>query len=79
MEMAERIMKKRHQTPAKRQDRLARREQQRTIDRRNEEKNRRKAKGGGQPNELGIVQGQNAEQGNAVDPHFARPLGRPSH
>jgi len=46
-----------------------RRERQRAIDRRNEEQNRQKAIGGGQPNELGITQGQNGEQGNTTQPH----------
>jgi hypothetical protein len=53
----------------------ARREHQRGIDRQNEEKNRQKARGGGQPNELGVTQGQNGEQGNTTERRNAQPLG----
>jgi hypothetical protein len=49
-------------------ERTARRETQRRSDRKKEEQNRRRSIGGGQPNELGILQGQNAEQGNTIDP-----------
>lgn len=55
--------------------RVARRERQRRIDRRNEERNRRKSMGGGCPNELGVTQGQNGEQGNMVGECEAEPLG----
>ena len=49
----------------------ARRRRQPKIDRQNEEKNRGYARRVGQPNELGITQGQNGEQGNTVDPRNA--------
>jgi hypothetical protein len=48
-----------------------RRKRQPKIDRKNEEKNRGRARAGGEPNELGITQGQNGEQGNTVNPRNA--------
>ena len=48
-------------------------------DRANEEQNRRRAIAGGQPNELGITQGQNAEQGNTVTRRNARESGKIRH
>ena len=36
------------------------------------EANRQRAQGGGQPNELGVTQGQNGEQGNTVKPEGAK-------
>ena len=48
--------------------REARRSRQRVRDRVHEERNRRRAMAGGQPDELGIIQGQNGEQGPKVDP-----------
>ena len=59
--------------------RVARRRQQRRVERKNEEQNRQRAIGGGQPNELGVLQGQNGEQGNTVEPRNAEPLGRSAH
>jgi hypothetical protein len=59
--------------------RVARRKAQAKVDRQREEQNRRKAMGGGQPNELGVIQGQNGEQGNTIDPRNAKPLGRSAH
>lgn len=52
---------------------------QRGISRKNEEKNRRKAVGGGQPDELGIIQGQNGEQGNTIEPRNAQHEGDVAH
>lgn len=43
------------------------------------ERNRRNALGGGNPNEQGITQGQNGEQGNAVDPTQSTSIGRTPH
>jgi hypothetical protein len=60
-------------------ERVARRKRQRRINQANEEQNRQRAIGGGQPNELGVTQGQNGEQGNTVDPRNAKPLGRSAH
>ena len=48
-----------------------RRQRQPKIDRKNEEKNRGHARRGGEPNQQGITQGQNGEQGNTVDPRNA--------
>jgi hypothetical protein len=62
-----------------RNERTARRNRQPKHDRANEEKNRRKAVAGGQPNELGITQGQNGEQGNTVNPRNAKHYGDVAH
>jgi hypothetical protein len=56
-----------------------RRARQPSIDQAKEEQNRQRAKGGGQPNELGITQGQNAEQGNTIDPRNAKESGKIRH
>ncbi|HWH70517.1 MAG TPA: hypothetical protein VNT26_14110 [Candidatus Sulfotelmatobacter sp.] len=42
-----------------------------------EEQNRQRAVGGGQPNELGVTQGQNGEQGETLNPRNAQPIGKP--
>lgn len=44
-----------------------------------EEANRRRAIGGGAPNELGVTQGQNGEQGETVDPRTAYNRGKVRH
>ena len=44
-----------------------------------EEANRQRAKRGGQPDELGVTQGQNAEQGNTIHPENARESGPVRH
>jgi hypothetical protein len=44
-----------------------------------EEMNRKKAVGGGQPNELGVTQGQNGEQGNSRNPRLNQDIGRSAH
>jgi hypothetical protein len=62
-----------------RKDRVERRRSQRRIDRINEEKNRQKATAGGRPNELGITQGQNAEQGNTIHPERVPRYQKASH
>ena len=72
-------MRTRRQTTAGKAKRVARRRVQPKADRQKEEKNRRRSVGGGQPNEVGITQGQNGEQGNVIDSRKARPLGKPSH
>jgi hypothetical protein len=59
--------------------RVARRKKQRGVLRMKEEQNRRRAMKGGQPNELGILQGQNAEQGPPVNPRQAKRIGRSAH
>jgi hypothetical protein len=60
-------------------DRVARRQKQRSVDNVKQEQNRQRAIGGGQPNELGITQGQNGEQGNTINPENAKPIGRSAH
>ena len=44
-----------------------------------EEANRQRAKKGGQPNENGVVQGQNGEQGNTIDPNQSQESGPVRH
>ena len=72
-------MKSRSGVTTAKAQRISRRERQPSADRAKEEKNRRKAIAGGQPNELGVTQGQNGEQGNTVRPRNARPLGKLEH
>ncbi len=45
----------------------------------NEEQNHQRAQGGGQPDELGVTQGQNGEQGNTVNPRPAKDSGQIRH
>jgi hypothetical protein len=47
--------------------------------RKKEEANHQQARRGGQPNAAGVTQGQNAEQGNTLNPDHSRPIGKPSH
>lgn len=60
------------------QERLRRRTQPQ-IERKKEEANRRRAISGGRPNELGVIQGQNAEQGNTVRRRNAAESGKIRH
>ena len=43
------------------------------------EKNRNRAAGDGELNELGNTEGQNGEQGNTVKRRHSLPLGKPAH
>lgn len=63
--------------PVTKEKRETRRRRERTETNANEERNRQRSQGGGEPNELGVVQGQNAEQGNTTDPRLTKPLGTP--
>ena len=54
-------------------------ERLRQQQRRKEEENRRRSVGGGEPNELGVTQGQNGEQGNTIREEQTRPPGKLSH
>ena len=45
----------------------------------NAETNRQRSKRGGQPDELGVIQGQNGEQGNTVEPRNAKESGKIRH
>ena len=45
----------------------------------NAERNRQRAQGGGQADELGVTQGQNGERGNTVNPRLARASGKIRH
>ena len=56
-----------------------RRATQPARDRRKEEQNRQRSRGGGQPDELGVTQGQNGEQGNTVDSRNAQESGKIRH
>jgi len=58
--------------------RRQRRHQQRRAKNREEEANRQRSQGGGEPNELGVTQGQNGEQGNSFDPEKSKSIGRTS-
>jgi hypothetical protein len=64
-------------TPVTKGDRSARRKRERSASQHKEERNRKRSLGGGQPNELGVTQGQNGEQGNTMDPRNAQPIGQP--
>ena len=44
-----------------------------------EEQNRQRARRDGQPDELGVTQGQNAEQGNTINPRNAKESGPVRH
>ena len=72
-------MKQRSETREMKPQRVARRQRARQANRAKEEENRRKSLAGGQPNELGVIQGQNGEQGNTTEPRNAKPIGRPAH
>ena len=68
-----------HGTTSNRQDDRARRATQPLRDGANEERNRQRSKRGGSPNELGVTQGQNGEQGNTVNPRNAKESGKIRH
>jgi hypothetical protein len=68
-----------HGTTSDKPKAKVRRCEQPARDETNREKNRRRAIGGGQPNELGVTQGQNAEQGNTVNPRMAYDRGKVRH
>lgn len=69
-------MEYRHKQPVTKGQRELRREGARTQKSREEEQNRQRAQRGGQLNELGVVQGQNGEQGNTVEPRNTKPVGK---
>lgn len=69
-------MEKRNGVEPTKAQRMARRARQRKIDRQKEEQNRRRALGGGQPDELGVFQGRSGEQGSIVEPRKVRRFGR---
>ena len=56
-----------------------RRAEQPGRDRQKEETDHQRAQRGGEPNELGITQGQNGEQGNTVNPSNAQESGEVRH
>ncbi len=73
-------MQYRNRAPVTKNQRSSRRKRQRVSENQALENNRRRRSiGGGQPNELGVVQGQNGEQGNSVDPRQAKEIGRSAH
>jgi len=69
-------MEYRHKHPVTKRQRALRNESQRQASQARETKNRRNALAGGKPNELGVTQGQNGEQGNSVNPVLNQPLSR---
>jgi hypothetical protein len=73
------LMQYEKRKPVTRKQRQARRRRERSAQSAKEELNRRRSIGGGKPNELGVSQGQNGEQGNASDPTFATSIGRSAH
>lgn len=52
---------------------------QRVANRRKQDVIHERSQRGGQPNELGALEGQNAEQGNTADRRYAVNLGKPAH
>ena len=71
-------MRLRSTIPTNKAVRLGRHRRERLFDRAKEDKNRRNS-AGGKPNELGVTQGQNGEQGNTVVPRNSEPLGKLEH
>ncbi|HYG36055.1 MAG TPA: hypothetical protein VEC99_14795, partial [Clostridia bacterium] len=71
------LMEYRHDSPVTKPKRTVRRRQARQRQQQAEELNRQRAQGGGQPNELGVTQGQNGEQGNTTNPANAQPFAEP--
>ncbi len=65
--------------PVTRERRRQRRTHERHKTNTKEEMNRKKAVAGGQPNELGVTQGQNGEQGNSPNPQLNKDIGRSAH
>lgn len=57
----------------------SRRRSQPKTDEARREANRQKSIKGGQPNELGVTQGQNGEQGNTVEKRNSYSRGRVAH
>jgi len=72
-------MKHAHGTTNNRKTERERRSRQPAIDQAKEEQNRQNATGGGNPNEQGITQGQNGEQGNTVEPRNVNHRGKLAH
>lgn len=58
-------------------EREARDKQVRHNKRTQEDSHGAQAQKGGQPNELGVTQGQNGEQGNSSQPQNNQKIGRP--
>lgn len=69
-------MEYRQKEPMTKRRREIRREGVRVRKAQQEERNRQRSQGGGQPNELGVVEGQNGEQGNSVEPRNTKPIGK---
>jgi hypothetical protein len=70
-------MEYKHGKPITKQKREIRRDEKRVETNAEEERNRQRSKTGGKPNELGVVQGQNGEQGNTTDPRLTEPYATP--
>jgi hypothetical protein len=68
-----------HGTTSDKPEAKVRRRVQGARDMAKEEKNRRRAIGGGQPNELGVTQGQNGEQGGTTNSRTAYDRGKVRH
>ena len=72
-------MQYRNRAPVTKGQRSTRRKRQRASENKALEQNRHRSMGGGQPNELGVLEGQNGEQGNTFDPNQAKSIGRSAH
>ena len=72
-------MKHGHGTTENNTEEQVRRAVQPKHDAAKEERNRQRAQRGGQPDELGITQGQNGEQGNTVNPRNGKESGKIRH
>jgi hypothetical protein len=72
-------MEYRHDKPVTQDERENRSNRESANQARRSDKNRERAVGGGQLNELGNTEGQNGEQGNTVQPRNTKPPGKPSH
>ncbi|HMJ91633.1 MAG TPA: hypothetical protein VK530_17560 [Candidatus Acidoferrum sp.] len=77
--LPEMIMRHGHGTTSDSPKEKQRRRVQGARDNANEEKNRQRSIGGGQPNELGVIQGQSGEQGESVKPRVADSAGKSRH
>jgi hypothetical protein len=69
-------MEYRQGEPVTKPKRAVRRRLARVRSKQEQEANHQRAQSGGRENELGVTQGQNAEQGNTSDPRYSQPIGK---
>ncbi len=66
--------------PVTKSKRESRRQRERAaVNKRQESSRKRRSMGVGNPNELGVAEGQNGEQQIPTDPNYARSIGRTGH